>query len=356
MSVQILDAMARGGFEQVLALHDRESGLRGFIALHDTSSGPAFGGIRRWSYIDEQRALMDCLRLSRAMSHKCALVGLPAGGGKMVIFDQEGLDVERAYRHIGRAVEQLGGKFYTGPDVGTGDRELAWVAAETRFVTSPGADGPGDLPQATCEGVFAGMAEGLRHLDGELNWSDKTVVIQGLGGVGARLARRLVEAGARVIGADIDPERAAATKASHGIEIVDPAREFDIPCDVFAPCAMGGILHDLTVKRLQARLVAGAANNILARSVHGEQLHQRNVLYIPDIAINSGALIRGAHFHLNGEREPAGDIETRVGLATRKILERASAENRPTSRVALEEADRILDERRGGELLFPVPS
>ena len=181
MGVHILDAMAREGFEEVLALHDRASGVRGFLGIHDSTRGSAFGGIRRWSYLDEDQALRDCLRLARAMSHKCALAGLPVGGGKLVLLDRPDLDLERAYSAVGDLVERLNGRFYTGPDVGTGPAELAAVAARTRFVTDPGPKGPGELSEATAEGVFRGIGATLRHLDGAEDWPRRTVVVQGLG-------------------------------------------------------------------------------------------------------------------------------------------------------------------------------
>src|SRR5687767_5254455 len=147
MSLELLDQLAREGFEQIVALHDRPSGLRAYLALHDTSAGRAFGGIRRWSYYDEDAALRDCLRLSRSMTYKCALAGLPAGGAKVVVLDRPELDVERAYRHLGDVVQGLDGRFYTGPDVGTSPVELAWVAERTRYVTDPGPAGPGELAE-----------------------------------------------------------------------------------------------------------------------------------------------------------------------------------------------------------------
>jgi len=346
MSIQVLEEMVQGGFEEVLSLHDRASGARAFLAIHDTSAGPAFGGIRRFGYLDEGQALMDVLRLSKAMTHKCALADLPAGGAKLVLIDSPEMDVLDAYRFIGRRVEALAGRFYTGPDVGTGPDELNAVAESTSFVTDPGVAGPGDLAGATADGVFAGIAATLRQLDGEEDWSRRKIVIQGLGGVGARLARRLVQVGATVVGADLDIERAENVGRELQIETVDPAREFGVECDVFAPCAMGGIIHDVAIKRLRARAVAGAANNVLARIGHGDQLHSKRILYAPDFAINSGALIRGALFHLNGERESTGEIESRIGSAITDILGQAAELNLPPARVALREAERRINMRR----------
>ena len=346
MGIHVLDAMAREGFEELVALHDEPTGLRAFLGIHESRIGPAFGGIRRWTYRDEDQALLDCLRLSRSMTHKCALAGLRAGGAKLVVLDRAELDRPAAYRHIGEVVERLGGRFYTGPDVGTTDEDLALVAERTRFVTRPGADGPGELADATSEGVVAGIAAALRHLDGEEDWPRRRVVVQGLGGIGQGVAARLVARGARVIAAELDPERAERISRALDLELVDPASELDQECDVFAPCALGGILHDLSISRLRCRIVAGGANNVLARSAHGDRLHDRGILYAPDIVITAGALIRGAVFHLEGRREPVRDIGERIGRVLAGILDRAREERRPTARVARDEADERLERAR----------
>lgn len=347
MSIHILDAMAREGFEEVIAVQDRRSGMRGFLGIHDSSQGQAFGGIRRWGYLDEDQALRDCLRLARAMSHKCALAGLPAGGAKLVVLDRPELDVTQAYTAIGELVERLNGRFYTGPDVGTGALELAEVASRTRFVTDPGPAGPGELAESTSEGVFRGIAAALRHLDGEEDWKQRVITIQGLGEVGRGLARRLLAHGARVVAAEIDPVRAEAAAEELEIELIDPASEYDQPCDVFAPCALGGILHDLTLTRLRCRIVAGGANNVLARSGHADQLHERGILYAPDFVINSGALVRGVLFHLHARREPIDAIGERIAGVLSELLDRARAEGRSPATVALEEAETRIARWRG---------
>ncbi len=347
MSIHILDAMAREGFEEVIAVQDRRSGMRGFLGIHDSSHGQAFGGIRRWGYLDEDQALRDCLRLARAMSHKCALAGLPAGGAKLVVLDRPQLDVPQAYAAIGDLVERLNGRFYTGPDVGTGAQELAGVASRTRYVTDPGPAGPGELAESTSEGVFRGIAAALRHLDGEEDWAQRVITIQGLGEVGRGLARRLLAHGARVIAAEIDPARAEAAAQDLDVELIDPASEYDQTCDVFAPCALGGILHDLTLTRLRCRIVAGGANNVLARAGHADQLHQRGILYAPDFVINSGALVRGVLFHLHSRREPVHAIGERIAGVLSELLDKARAEGRSPATVALEEAETRIAQWRG---------
>jgi leucine dehydrogenase len=339
MGIHVLDAMAREGFEEVVALHDSASNLRGFLGIHDSRVGPAFGGIRVWTYRDEDEALLDCLRLARAMTRKCALAGLPAGGAKLVLLDRPELDRARAFAHVGDVVERMSGRFYTGPDVGTREEDLAVVAGRTSYVTRPDAKGPGELSNATCEGVVAGIAAALRHLDGEEDWPRRRIVVQGLGGVGRGVTARILERGGRVVAAEIDPVRAEKAAKELDVELVDPATELEQPCDVFAPCAMGGILHDLSVARLRCRIVAGGANNVLAKSVHGERLHERGILYAPDVVITSGAVIRGVLFHLFGKREPVAAIGERIGSTLARILERARTEGRSPAEVARDEAD-----------------
>jgi leucine dehydrogenase len=346
MSLDILDTLAREDFETVLALHDRRSGARAFLVLDDTSGGPAFGGIRRWSYIDEAQALRDCLRLARGMTLKCALADLPAGGGKLVLLDRGELDLPLAYRFIGEVIERQGGRYYSGPDVGTTERELSWVAERTRFVTDPGENGPGELAAATCAGVIAGIEAALVHVDGEADWSRRTVLVQGLGEVGARVAKTLRQRGAHVLASEIDGERGDEIARELDIELVEPTRELEPDCDVFAPCALGGIVHDLSLVRLRCRIIAGAANNVLATPEHGDRLHERGVLYVPDFAINAGALIRGARFHLDGVREPLSSIGGRIGRVVEQILSRSREENASPVQIAQQEAQRRVERRR----------
>jgi len=346
MTLELLDTLARDGFEELHALHDWRSGARAFLVLDDTSGGPGFGGIRRWSYIDEAQALRDCLRLARGMTLKCALADLPAGGAKLVLLDRPELELDGAYRYLGEVVERLAGRYYSGPDVGTTERELAWVAERTRFVTQPGPEGPGELADATCAGVIAGIEAALEHLDGAVDWPRRTVLVQGLGEVGARVAGSARRRGARVLASEIDTERGESVARELDLELIDPSRELDPSCDVFAPCALGGIVHDLSLVRLRCRVIAGAANNVLANPGHGDRLHERGVLYVPDFAINSGALIRGARFHLDGIREPLPAIGARIAQIVTHILCRSRDEDLAPARVAHQEAQRRVEHRR----------
>ncbi len=343
MTFEIFEQLERGGFEELSAHSDRRSGARALVAVHSTALGPAFGGIRRWRYLDEDGAVRDVLRLAQAMTYKCALASVPAGGAKLVLMDHAGLDLERAYEFVGELLEQRAGRVFSGPDVGTGERELGLVRAHTRFVTDPGPAGPGELSACTAAGVVAGIGAALEHLDGLVRWPDITVLVQGLGEVGARVARELQRLGARVLGVDVDDQRAAGVSGALGIELVSPSAQFETPCDVFAPCALGGVVHDLTLLRARCRVIAGAANNILVSTEHGDGLHERGVLYVPDIAISAGALIRGATFELTGERMPVAAVAARVGAVVSEILRRARAERAPPVRVAEREARRRVE-------------
>lgn len=349
MSVHILDAMARGGFEEVLALHDRESGLRGFLAIHDTTRGPAFGGIRRWSYRDESEMLRDTLRLSKAMTRKCVLAELPAGGAKLVLWDSPDVDLEASYRYLGRVIEGMGGRYFTGPDVGTGDRELGWVSSETQYATRPDEHGPGQLVESTGQGVLKGMEAALTHLDGEVDWPARRVVIQGLGSVGTWLASELGERGVKVLGCDLDAERARNAAQLYDVELIEPDHVLEHPCDVFSPNALGGILHEISINRMQSRIVCGAANNVLAHESLGARLADQNILFVPDFVVSCGALVRGAFFHLDGTRVPTEEIGRRVGHIVERVLDLAAEQSAPPARVATDLADGMIRAARGGE-------
>jgi leucine dehydrogenase len=353
--MRILEAMRSDDFEEVVLLQDRRCGLRAILALHDTSSGPAFGGVRRWRYPREEHALRDVMRLARAMTQKCALAGIAGGGGKIVVLDQDDLRVEEAYELLGRHVQQLGGRFYTGPDVGTGASELACLARTTEFVTRPDAAGPGDLAAATAQGVLAGIRAALRELFGSPSARGLRFAIQGVGEVGAKLAHLLIAEGAHVVVADLDEtaiERLAEQLPE--IEVVPPERLLDAPVDVFSPCAMGGVLHDLSLGRLRARLVAGSANNVLALPRHGEELHRRGIVYVPDYVLNAGALILGAAFHLHGVRDVAPEIE-RIGDTVSWILREAREGGESPMAVADREAERRIAVARAQGRPFFAP-
>lgn len=322
--------VAAADCEQVLIVRDRAAGAVAVVAVHDTTLGPAHGGIRRHRYPDLGAAVGDALLLAQAMTWKCALADVPAGGGKAVLLDADGLDRAAGYRLVGRTVERLGGVFLTGPDVGTTAADLAEVAGTTRHVAT--GDGAGDLAGATAAGVFAAMEALATRLGRGL--PGLHVVVQGLGAVGLPLCERLHAAGARVTAADPDPVRAARAADRCGARIVPPEQVLAVPCDVFAPCALGGVLTTAVAAALPARGVCGAANNVFAEPAAAVRLHARGVLAVPDFVANAGALIQGALWHLRGERVGPERL-ARIGVTAGELLDRAAREDVPPSELAL---------------------
>ncbi len=323
------------GFEQIQILQDPGSGL---MAIHDTRLGPAFGGIRRWVYESPAQALADAQRLASNMTLKCAIAGIPGGGGKSVIMQHPGLDREAAYRCLAQHVQLMGGRYFTGPDVGTSAEDLQVMARHTAFVASPQT--VGNLAQPTAVGVFAGVQAVAQRLGfGDLQ--GMKVVVQGLGEVGARLAQMLATAGAQLYLADLHPDRAAQLASKLGGQEVAADEVLAIPCDIFAPCALGGVIQQGKVQQLQARAIAGSANNVLASPAAGEELFQRGILYAPDFVINAGALVYGALCHLQGEAPPPERIQE-LGRRLGQILDASQEEQMPPEQIALRMAQERL--------------
>lgn len=329
--------------EQVLVVKDPSTSAEAIVAVHSTFLGPAHGGIRRWPYESLEAAMADVVALARAMTFKCALAEVPAGGGKAVIVDRPGLDRAAAYRMVGRTVEQLGGTFFTGPDVNTSAEDLQWVAEETRFVAIDGADGPGDLAAATSEGVLSAMLALAAELACEP--AKMHVVVQGLGAVGMGCVARLAKLGVRLSVHDVVADRVAHAVANYGAAAIDAAAVTQTACDVFAPCALGSVLTEDVARNLPARGVCGAANNIFASNAAAQHMHRRGVLVVPDFIANAGALIQGALWNLKQERIEPGRL-ARIGAMTKKVLARARASDRAPMTVALELARERLQPDR----------
>ncbi len=361
MTLTFLEALEGAEHEQVQLLQDPEIDMVAILAIHDTSHGPAFGGIRRYPYRTGAEALRDVLRLSKAMTYKCLMTGIAGGGGKGVLVDRPGLDLAEAYRRIGRFVQNMGGRFYTGPDIGTSDRELAWLSESTRFVTLPGEEGPGDLSTATARGVLAGIRAVLRFLarkDPRLpgdpaasSYEGLRFAVQGLGDVGSKVVRELCAKGAEVCVSEVREEALSPIREELEVEVEDPGRILDRECDVFVPCALGGILHDLASERLRCRAIAGSANNILAKPEHGRLLHDHGILIAPDYVINSGALILGANFHLTGDRDQEEAIDHIEDILF-EIFMRSESEGVSTCELADRMAEERLSKNRGA-MFFP---
>lgn len=332
-----------GDFEEVHYFTDRASGLAAIVVVHDTSAGPALGGVRRMRYPDEAAALADACRLAAGMTRKVVLAELPAGGGKAVLLDHPGLDRKAAYAALGERIERMGGRFCTAGDLGTGPADLAAMASTTRYVATPENGVAADLAEATAEGVFLAAGTALDLL-GVAEWSGQTIAIQGLGAIGLKLAMLARRAGARVVATDFDAERAGRAADTMPLQLVEPDRIFDTPCDVFAPCAGGGILDEATVARLHCRIVCGAANDQLATPAAGDLLAARHILYAPDLLVNAGAVIRGCGPALEGF-EPPKDLSG-IGSRLRDVMVESFNTRTAPHRVALARAEAKLAQRR----------
>lgn len=340
----IHDLMALGGHRRLLAVQHRPSGLRAWIALHHVERGPSYGGIRVWSYRTEREAVADALRLARAMTYKCVLAGVAGGGAKTVVLADELTDREAAMEELGREIEALGGAYQAGPDVGFNDADARALARRTRHLAHFGGDGQRPAGEATAEGAEWGIRAALRAV-GRNDLAGARVAIQGLGAVGYALARRMLDAGARVSGADPREDRAARAAAA-GVELIEPTVVAETSCDVYVPAALGGVLHDLTVTRLRARIVASVANNPLASDAQAEALAARGILYVPDFVLNAGALIEGSGHARTGRAVPDGTLR-RIGETVGRLLERAARDGVTPLAAARAMAEEILAAERG---------
>jgi leucine dehydrogenase len=339
-----LREMRARGHEQVVHLQDPNTGLRAIIAIHSTLLGPALGGIRMRPYETEEDALIDVLDLSRGMTYKAAAAGLNLGGGKAVIIGDPRTDKSEAlFRAFGRFVDRLNGLFYTGEDVGVDIRDIEAVAMETKYVGGlpRGKGGGGDPSPITAYGVFQGMRACAAECWGSPSLRGRRIALQGLGKVGWNLALRLERAGATVIGCDADAARAQAARERLAITIVDPEAIYDVPADIFSPCALGGSISESTVPRLRVDVIAGSANNQILTASAGEEVFRRGILYAPDYVINAGGLVN-VYVEMNGYDENRARQLTRAIYDRLRGLFAASREQGIATDVA---ADRLATDR-----------
>jgi leucine dehydrogenase len=330
--------------ETVAFFDDKASGLKSIIAIHSTALGAACGGTRVYPYANGDAALTDVLRLSRGMSYKNAIANLPLGGGKAVIIGDPAKDkTEARLLAYGRAVNELGGRYITAMDVGITPADMPVIARATKYAA--GFDMPGkpsgDSGPPTALGTFVGLKAAIKHRLGADSAKGLTVAIQGLGKVGATLAKRLHDEGAKLVVADVNADVAKKAADAYGAKIVSVDAIVTAECDVFSPNALGAILNDNTVDKMRAKVVAGAANNQLARDKHGEALKARGILYAPDYVINGGGIIRvaGQIFEWSD-----AEVERRVlaiADTLTQIFCRADTDNKPTNVIA----DCIAEER-----------
>jgi leucine dehydrogenase len=328
------------GHEEVVLLHDRESGLRGAIAIHDSTFGPSVGGTRMRVYPTYEDAVVDALRLARAMTYKATMVEMPYGGAKAVIMGDPNRDKTRpllvAYA---RAVERLGGRFFTGCDMGIEPRDLKVMQRHTKHLSHANEDSPIDTSYLAALGVFEGIAAAAAVLGRTL--STLHVAIQGVGAVGFHVAKLLTEHGARVTVADTDAARAQRAARALEARVVEPEDIYDVEADVFSPNAMGGILNDDTIARLKVQAIVGGANEQLLEPRHGEVLHSLRMLWAPDYVVNAGGLLSLLY---ETKRADEAGVEERVrmiGPRLADLWQRSEEEEEAPGVIA----DRIVEER-----------
>jgi valine dehydrogenase (NAD+) len=335
--------------EQVVFCADEQSGLRAIIAIYNTALGPALGGTRFYPYAGEQEALADVLNLAKGMAYKNALAGLDLGGGKAVIIGDPSRDKSEALlRAYGRFVQSLGGRYITACDVGTYSEDMDIVARECRYVTgrTVANGGAGDSSILTAFGVFQGMRASAERVFGTPSLHGKRVGVEGVGKVGHRLVDLLREDGAEVVICDVSPKAIERVRQRHPeVDVVEDASALmtsDI--DVFAPCALGGVLDDDSVAKLRAKIVCGAANNQLAHPGVEKQLAERGILYAPDYVVNSGGVIQVADEIGGFDMERARSKAAQIYDTTLKIFSIAADEGVPPAVAADRLAERRMSE------------
>ena len=323
----------------LVEIDEPEHGLLAWICLHRQRNGRSMGGIRRRRYERRIDAIGDAAALAQGMSRKLAIARLPVGGAKTVVFDSPGIDQARAYARLGWHIERLDAAYVCGGDVGTGAPQLEYVRHECRFVDPLGNDGNA----ATAQGVLTGVQVALEHLDGSAEVRGKVFCIEGLGAVGAAIASKLLAGGATVYAFDPARERVVDPVAQrvHWVSsALDLAR---VACDVWLPCAVGGTVSLATVEALAARVICGAANQPLADDALAQRLADRGILYVPDFAVNSGAVIQGYWTFFEPDRAQHGISQTNAQLASylRRLLDESRTSGKLPLALALRDADHL---------------
>jgi leucine dehydrogenase len=336
-----LDYALSHDFGEIHFKVDPKTGMKAMIAIHNTKLGPALGGCRFIEYSSTAEAINDAMRLARGMSYKAASVNLPLGGGKAVIIKPKGAYDRIAYlRAFGQFVNDLGGRYITALDSGTELVDMDIIAEHTPYVASRSIH-EGDPSPYTAKGILRGIEAAVQFKLGKNSLKDLHIAIQGLGHVGYLLATHLHALGAKLTVSDINSARTELAKNTLGATVVPTSQIHAVPCDVFSPCALGGIINDTTINELKTTIVAGAANNQLAHSYHGQLLHDKGILYATDYVINAGGLIFAASKYLETSETQANEQSDNISEILLQIFARSRQENRPTSEIA----DQIAQEK-----------
>lgn len=349
--MKIFDYLEEYDYEQLIFCHDKKSGLKAIIGIHDTTMGPALGGTRIWDYQSEDDAIMDVLRLSKGMTYKNAAAGLNFGGGKTVIMgDPKKIKSEGLFRALGRYIEGLNGRYITAEDVNTTTEDMDYIHQETDYVV--GLEGKSGNPSpVTAFGVFRGILAAVNSVYGSEDLNGKTIAVQGLGSVGYELCRLLKEAGANLVVTALSKSSIDRVVNEIGAKAVAPDEIYGVECDVFSPCALGAIINDFTIDKLKCKIIAGAANNQLKDKKHGDILHERNILYVPDYIINSGGVINVYEEFVGYNKEKALEKASKIYYVVEEIIQISKKDNIPTYLAADKLAeDRIEKSGRLGQI------
>lgn len=349
--MECFELMGKHEHEQVVFCYDRSVNLRAIIAIHDTTLGPALGGLRMWSYASEEEALHDVLRLSKGMTYKASVAGLNLGGGKAVIIGNPKKDKSEAlFRTFGRFIDSLGGKYITAEDVGTNVEDIEFVRMETKFVTgiSSTHGGSGDPSPVTALGVYCGIKACVEEVTGSSSLRGIKIAMQGCGNVGSHLVELLHKDKAQIFLSEIDAEKLKKAVETYKLTPVSDKELFGVDALVFAPCALGGALNDETIPQLKCKIIAGAANNQLAdEKKHGDLIHEKGFVYAPDYVINAGGLINVYNEIQGYNRDKALREARNIYAIVKEVLRISKTEKIPTNVASNKIAERrILEMRR----------
>ena len=342
--MEILEQMGAEGHEQLVVVSDAGSGLKAIIAIHDTTLGPACGGTRIWPYKSEREAMWDALRLSRAMTYKSAAADLPLGGGKgVIIADSHTQKTEALVRAYGRFVDTLGGRYLTTTDVGSTGRDMEYIKQETDYVVGlpVTAGGSGDTSIMTGLGIYMGMKACAKEIWGNDSLQGKVVAMQGFGKVATHTAHHLMKEDAALVVTDVF-DGALDRARDLGLKVVKPDDIYGIDCDIFAPCALGGVINPETIPQLKCKVIAGGANNQLMSESDGEALHRMGIMYGPDYILNSGGIVN-VESEISGiyNADRAREKTERVYEIMERVISISKKEEIPTAMAA----DRLAEER-----------
>ena len=339
------------GYEEVYRATDERAGLKAFIAVHDTTLGPALGGCRMWHYSREEDAVTDVLRLARGMTYKSAVARTGLGGGKAVIVgDPKTEKTEALFRAMGRFVHTLAGRYTTAEDVGTNEADMLVLREVTPYVSGLPRikGGSGDPSPFTALGCYVGLLAAVEDAYGSDDLSGKTVALQGVGNVGYHLGKHLAEAGAKLYVTDVNEQRLKEAAEELGATVVDPREIYAVECDIFSPNALGAVINDRTIQQLKCKVVAGGANNQLAEERHGEALLEKGIVYAPDFVINAGGIINVSVEFMPGGYDEEASLKrvNNIRQAMKDIFATAKAQEIPTNEAAIVLAEKIVAEGR----------